>query len=51
MNKKEKVICESEMNFKKSFCLRSNLNEDNKISSRPALERGVDLVGRNWKRV
>ena len=51
MNKKEKVICEFEMNFKKSFCLRSNLNEDNKISFRPALERGVDLVGRNWKRV
>ena len=47
MNKKEKVICESEMNFRKSFSLRSNLNEDNKISSRPALERGVDLVGRN----
>ena len=47
MKKKEKVICESEMNFKKSFCLRSNLNEHNKISSRPALERGVDLVGRN----
>ena len=49
MNKKEKVICEFEMNFKKSFCLRSNinLNEDNKISSRPALEWGVDLVGRN----
>ena len=47
MNKNEKVICEFEMNFKKSFCLRSNLNEDNKISSRLALERGVDLVSRN----
>ena len=47
MNKKEKVICEFEINFKKSFCFRSNLNEDNKISSRPALERGVNLVGRN----
>ena len=51
MNKKEKVICEFEMNFKKSFCLRSKLNEDDKISSRPALKRGMDLVGRNWKRV
>ena len=33
MNEKEKVICEFEMNFKKSFCLRSFLNEDDKISS------------------
>ena len=29
MNKKERVICEFEVAFKKSFCLRSNLSNDN----------------------
>ena len=88
MNNKEKVLCDFEMYFKKSFCwrlarenirfsslfaagdvshggtskpaksdekrmfsqasLRSNLNEDDKISSTPALKlQGMDLVGRN----
>ena len=34
MNKKERVICEFEVAFKKSFCLRSNLSNDNIISVR-----------------
>ena len=33
MNKKERVICEVEVDFKNSFCWRSNLNNDNIISA------------------
>ena len=29
MNKKGRVICEFEVAFKKSFCFRSNLSNDN----------------------
>ena len=31
MNKKESVICEFEMNFKKSFCCGFNLSNDDII--------------------
>ena len=32
MNKKERVICKFDVDFKKSFCWRSNLsNDDNNI--------------------
>ena len=33
MNKKESVICEVEVDFKNSFCWRSNLNNDKIISA------------------
>ena len=33
MIKKEREICEFEMNLKNYFCLRSNLSNDNMISA------------------
>ena len=33
MNKKERVTCEFEVDFTKSFCWRSNLSNDNIISA------------------
>ena len=33
MNKKERVICEVEVDFKNSLCWRCNLNNDNIISA------------------
>ena len=33
MSKKEREVCKSEMDLKNSFCLRSNLSNDNKISA------------------
>ena len=41
MNKKERVICEVEVDFiKKSFCWRSNLSNDNTISAYARYENG-----------
>ena len=40
MNKKERVICEFEVDFKKSFCWRSNLSNDNIISACGRSENG-----------
>ena len=41
MNKNERVIYEFEVDFKKSF-ICSNLSNDDIISQRPGLERGVE---------
>ena len=41
MSEKEREICEFEMNFKKSFMLRSNLSNDDMISWRPGLKTGA----------
>ena len=39
MSKKEREICESEMDLKNYFCLRCNLSNDNMISAkRPGLK-------------
>ena len=40
MNKKEKVMCEFQMDFKKYFCLRSNLSNDNIISAYARSDNG-----------
>ena len=40
MNKKERAICEFEMDFKKSFCWRSNLSNYNIISTYARSENG-----------
>ena len=40
MNKKERVICEVEVDFKKSFCWRSNVSNDNIISAYARSENG-----------
>ena len=40
MNKKERVICEVEVDFKKSFCWRSNVSNDNIISDHARSENG-----------
>ena len=40
MNKKERVICEFQMGFKKSFCWRSSLRNDNIISAYARPENG-----------
>ena len=45
INKKEREICEFEMDFKQSFCPRSNrsnhIGNDDIISQRPDLKTGV----------
>ena len=43
MNKKERVICEVEVDFKKSFCWRSNVSNDNIISDPARSENGYGL--------
>ena len=40
MNKKKTVICEVEVDFKKSFCWRSNVSNDNIISAYARSENG-----------
>ena len=40
MNKKERVICGVEVDFKKSFCWRSNVSNDNIISAYARSENG-----------
>ena len=40
MNKKERVICEFEVDFKKSFCWRSNLSNNILISAYARSENG-----------
>ena len=40
MNKEARVICEFEMDFKKYFCWRSNLSNDNIISAYARSESG-----------
>ena len=35
MNQRDRVFCEFEMDFKKSFCRRSNVSNDDIISYRP----------------
>ena len=40
MNKKERVICEVEVDLKKSFCWRSNVSNDNIISTYARSENG-----------
>ena len=40
MNKKERVICELEIDLKKSFCCRSHLRNDNIISANARSENG-----------
>ena len=40
MNKEARVICEFEMDFKKSFYWRSNISNDNIISSYARSESG-----------
>ena len=51
MNKKERVICEVEVDLKKSFCWRSNVSNDNIISAYARSENGYgfyeDRPG-NW---
>ena len=42
MNKKERVIYESEVDFKKCF-IYSNLTNDDIISYRPGLKTGVEI--------
>ena len=62
MNRKESVICEFEMDFKKSFCCTFNLSNDDIISVScqclccvlwppPGLKTGMDFRGQVWKRV
>ena len=62
MNKKESVMCEFEMDFKKSFCCGFNLSNDDIISVScqclccvlwppPGLKTGMDFRGQVWKRV
>ena len=42
MSKKEREMCDYEMDFKKSFfCYFSNLSNDDKISWRPGLKTGM----------
>ena len=40
MNKEARVICEFEMDFKKSFCWHSNISNDNIISAYARSESG-----------
>ena len=40
MNKKERVICEFEVHFKKSFSWLSNISNDNIISAYARSENG-----------
>ena len=40
MNKKERVICKFQMDFKKSFCWRSNLSNNNIISAYARSDNG-----------
>ena len=43
MSKKERDICQFEMDFWQCFCLRSNLSNDGRISAlRPSLKTGVE---------
>ena len=46
MTKKEREICELEMDLNKFFGVRSNLSNDDIISAkRPGLKTGMDLRG------
>ena len=45
MNKKERVICELEVDFKEYFCCCSNLSNDNIISAYASFKSGVDFRG------
>ena len=45
MTKNEREICEFEMDFKKSFCWRSNLSNENIILPTPGLKMGMNLRG------
>ena len=45
MNKKERVICELEVDFKEYFCCFSNLSNDNIISAYASFKTGVDFRG------
>ena len=43
--KERKIICDFEMDFKKSFCWRSDLSNDDIISAYVGLKSGVGLRG------
>ena len=43
--KERKIICEFKVDFKKSFCWRSNLSNDDIISAYVGLKSGVGLRG------
>ena len=46
MSKKEREICEFEMNLRNFFCLRSDLSNTYLISAlRPDLKTGMDFRG------
>ena len=46
MSKKEREICEFEMDLKNFFCLRSNLSNESITSAlRPGLKTGTDFNG------
>ena len=51
MNKKERVICELEVDFKESFCCCFNLSNDNIISAYASFKTGVDFRGQVLKRM
>ena len=52
MSKKEREICEFEMNLRNFFCLRSDLSNTYLISAlRPGLKTGMDFRGLVCKRV
>ena len=51
MSKKEREICELEMDSIDFFCLRSNVSNDDIISTwRPGLKSGMGFSGLVWKR-
>ena len=46
MSKKEREICEFEMDLNNFFCSRSNLTNDNIISAqRPGMKKSMDFRG------